>query len=160
MTLRTFFAALAVILFMPTFAFAQETSTGITMENPWIRATPPNAPVAGGFVLLTNTGDADDRLIGGEVNFAGEVQVHEMKIVDDVMRMRQLADGLLIPAGESVLLKPGSFHLMFMKLGEQLMAGEKRSVTMIFAEGGEVVVEFDVMDMSKSGKSMDMKKTN
>src|SRR6056297_2719052 len=83
-------------------------------------ATPPGAPVAGGFVTITNTGAADDRLAGASSDVAGHMEVHEMAMDDGVMRMRELADGLAIPAGETVTLEPGGFHIMFMDLQDTL----------------------------------------
>ncbi|MFV0490391.1 MAG: DUF1775 domain-containing protein [Pseudorhodobacter sp.] len=104
------------------------------------RATLPNAPVAGGFMTIANTGAGGDRLIGGTVSFAGRVEVHEMAMEGDVMKMRKLADGLPIPAGETVKLKPGGFHIMFMDLKEPLVEGETITVTLQFEKAGEVAV--------------------
>lgn len=108
------------------------------------RATLPNAPVAGGFVTIINTGSEDDRLVGASSDVAGHMEVHEMAMDGDVMRMRELADGLAIPAGETVTLEPGGFHVMFMDLQDALVEGEEVLVTLDFEKAGQVEVPFAI----------------
>ncbi len=88
----------------------------LTIEAPWARATPGGAQVAGGFMKITNTGSEPDRLVGGTVPFAGRFEVHEMTMDGGVMKMRELSKGLEIKPGETVELKPGGYHVMFMDL--------------------------------------------
>lgn len=123
---------------------------------PLVRATPPNAPVSGGYLTISNHGSEPDRLIGGSAEFAARVEIHEMKMDGDVMQMRELENGLEIPAGGEVVLEPGGFHLMFMELGEMLKPGDKRKVTLEFEKAGAVELEFGVvnpaqMKMKKGG---------
>lgn len=101
-------------------------------------ATLPNSPVAGGFLTVTNTGEEDDALIAAASDAAGMTQIHEMAMDGDVMRMRELAEGLPIPAGETVVLQPGGFHVMFMKLNGPLTEGEDVTLTLTFEKAGEV----------------------
>lgn len=115
----------------------------LVIEAPWARATPGGAKVAGGYVKITNTGKQADKLIGGSIPAAGSVEVHEMATVNNVMQMRRL-EGLEIKPGETVELKPGSYHLMFMQLKEGLTAGQTIKGTMIFEKAGTVNVEFFV----------------
>ena len=68
----------------------------ITIEQPWSRATPAGAKVGGGYLRVTNTGQEPDRLVGGTFPLAAKVEVHEMSLVDNVMRMKQVAGGLEI----------------------------------------------------------------
>lgn len=160
----------ALMLFSAGGALAQDTTSHDAMDmahdgplvvhNAWIRATVARAPVAGGFAVIENRGEADDWLVGGSSVIAGEVQVHEMSVTDGVMKMRPLADGLRVPAGESVVLKPGSFHLMFMKLAQQMLAGDSAVVTLNFANAGEMMVTFAVLAMGETlgetlGETMD-----
>lgn len=112
----------------------------LELTGAFSRATLPNAPVAGGFLTITNTGTEDDRLIGAESVAAGHMEVHEMAMEGDVMRMRELADGLPIPAGETVTLKPGGFHIMFMDLQQPLVEGETVPITLEFEKAGKVEV--------------------
>lgn len=126
-------------------AAAHEFKAGaLTLKHPWTRATAKGAEMGGGFVTIVNAGSDADRLTGATFAAAGRAEVHEMKMEGDVMKMRQLEGGLDIPAGATVELKPGSYHLMFMKLTAPLEAGTKVKGSLIFEKAGEVPVEFSV----------------
>lgn len=133
-------------------ALAHEHTAGdLVIDHPYARATPPNAPVAGGYMTIRNTGEAVDRLLGGTVGFADRVEIHEMTMDGDVMKMRPLPDGLEIPAGGEVQLRPGGYHLMFIGLEERLLEGESRPATLTFERAGEVAVEFTVEAIGAGG---------
>lgn len=130
---------------------AEEYTHGdLLIDSPYTRTTPPGAPVAGGFLKITNNGKEADTIIGGSVDFSEAVEIHEMPMVDGVMKMRQLEDGLEIPPGETVELKPGSYHIMFIKLKEQMIEGDKHKATLTFKNAGDVEVEFVVKDISQA----------
>lgn len=116
----------------------------LEITGAFTRATLPNQPTGGGYLTITNHGDAEDTLIGGSAAFAGEVQVHEMAMNNDVMSMRHLPDGLTIPAGETVTLQPSGFHLMFMRLNTSLVEGETASVILEFEHAGAVELVFKI----------------
>ena len=109
----------------------------LTLDGGFSRATPPGAPVAGGFLTIAN-GGAEDRLVAASADFAGRTEIHEMAMEGEVMRMRELPEGLPIPAGGTVELKPGGYHLMFMELKQPLVEGETVNVTLSFEKAGEV----------------------
>ncbi|WP_083484449.1 DUF1775 domain-containing protein [Loktanella sp. 3ANDIMAR09] len=123
----------------------------LEIAAPFARATLPNQPVAGGFMTITNTGQADDVLIGAASSVAGRMEIHEMAMDGDVMRMRALDDGLRIPSGETVTLQPGGFHIMFMDLAGPLVAGDSISVTLTFENAGEVTLTMPVADLQGGG---------
>ncbi len=126
-------------------AFANEYQAGaIKISRPWTRLPPAAAKVAGGYMTLTNTGTVPDRLIGGTVVTAARFEIHEMSVNDGVMRMRQLDRGLEIKPGETVVLKPGSFHVMFLDVTTAPEAGNKVKGTLVFEKGGTVEVEYKV----------------
>lgn len=128
-----------------TFAFAQApSSSGLTVEGAWLRATPGGAKVAAGYLTLLNSTGTTDRLLGGRVPFAGKVEIHEMLTSGGIMKMRPLADGLDVPAGGSAILKPGGYHLMFEELTAGLKEGETVQGTLLFQRAGEVPVTFRV----------------
>lgn len=108
------------------------------------RAMLPGQPVGGGFITITNNGGEDDRLVSAISAQAGEVQLHEMAMEGDVMKMRQLNDGIAIPAGETVELKPGGLHLMFFKVAEPFKEGAVVNVTLTFEKAGAVDVVLPV----------------
>jgi copper(I)-binding protein len=116
----------------------------LIIETPWIRATPAGARVAGGYVKITNTGQTSDRLIGGSLPVAAEVQVHEMTVHDGIMSMRLLKNGLEIDPGKSVELKPGGYHLMFTGLREGLKEKQTVKGTLLFEKAGPVEVEYRI----------------
>ena len=90
----------------------------LVIDHPWSRATPKGAPVAGGYLKITNTGTTPDRLTGGSAEIAKRFEIHEMRMDGGVMKMRELTKGLEIPAGATVELKPGSYHVMMMGLSQ------------------------------------------
>ena len=116
----------------------------ISLEHPWSRATPAGAPVGAGYVTLKNAGAAPDKLISATApDVAGKVEVHQMTMDGGVMKMRPI-NGLEIPAGKSVELKPGGYHIMFMQLKKPLVAGETVKGTLSFEKAGAVPVEFKI----------------
>ena len=149
------FAAAAALLATSVASFAETWTLGdLVIENPRARATPPNAPVSGGYMLIRNNGAEADRLVGGSAPFAGKVEIHEMAMDGDVMRMRELADGLEIPAGGEVMLKPGGYHVMFMQMRETLDPGKPRKVTLRFENAGEIEIDFEVLTPDKIQMNM------
>ncbi|MDP4594330.1 MAG: copper chaperone PCu(A)C [Beijerinckiaceae bacterium] len=116
----------------------------LVIRQPWARATPKGAPVAGGYVTIMNSGKIADRLVGGTFAGAGMVQVHEMSVINGVMKMRHLDRGLEIKPGATVVLKPGSYHLMFMKLESGVAPGKQIKGSLVFEKAGRVDVEFAV----------------
>jgi periplasmic copper chaperone A len=117
----------------------------LIIEAPWIRATAPGVTVAGGFLRITNAGSDADRLVGIEAPFADHVQIHQSSKVGDVMQMRPLAEGLEIDPGQTVELKPGSYHLMFLGVKEPIEQGSSVKATLEFAKSGKIAVEFVVV---------------
>lgn len=116
----------------------------ISIVAPWTRATPAGAKVAGGYLKVTNTGTAADRLVSATSEIAGRMEIHEMSMKGGVMQMRPLDAGLEIKPGETVELKPGGFHLMFMDTKRQLKEGDTVKATLMFAKAGKVEVSFKV----------------
>lgn len=139
--LATMYAAVGIALCGSV--MAQNASVGsIRVENAYTRATAPGQQVAGGFFKIENKGAAD-QLVSASSPAAGEVQLHEMAMDGNVMKMRQVKD-IPVPANGSVELKPGGLHLMFMNIKAPLAAGETVPVKLKFAKAGEVEVKMPV----------------
>lgn len=147
------FFSLAILFAAAHGAFAHEFKAGdIVIDHPWSRQAPTGAKVAGGYVVLENTGAEADRLIGVATDIAGKSEIHEMAVDNGVMTMRPLPDGIEIPAGGKVELKPGGLHMMFMDLKSQPAKGDKFKGTLTFEKAGTVDVEFAVEEMgARSG---------
>ena len=132
-------------------ALAQEFKAGdIVVETPWARATPKGAQVGSGYLAIQNKGAAPDRLTGGTADFA-TVEIHQMSSENGVSQMRELKDGLNIPANGSVSFSPGGYHLMFTHLTHPLTKGESIKATLNFEHAGPVEVEFSVTGIGATG---------
>ena len=132
-------AGLSLALFA-TVAAAQST---VRVESPYARATVPGQPAGGGYLKVTNAGKEADRLLSVSADVSKSVELHSMSMEGDVMRMRQV-DGIDVPAGGSVELKPGGLHIMFIGLKGPLKAGDTFPATLKFAKAGEVKVTVQV----------------
>ena len=132
-------------------ALAKDFTAGaITIERPWSRATPSGAKVAAGYLTIKNTGDGPDRLLSVTADIAGRTSIHQMSMSDGMMQMRELTDGLAVPAQRSVTLEPHSYHLMFEDLKRPLKQGETFSGILIFEKAGPISVTFDVKGVGAS----------
>ena len=122
---------------------AQEAKVGsIKIENAYVRATAPGQPAAGAFMKIDNSGAAD-QLLSASSPAAGEVQLHQMSMEGNVMKMGQVKD-IAVPANGSVDLKPGGYHIMLMNIKAPLKAGDTVPVKLKFAKAGEVEVKLPV----------------
>ena len=122
----------------------------LMISQPWARATPLGAPVAGGYIRIENTGTVADRLVSGVSDISAVLDFHQMRTEEGVMKMRALEDGLLIPPGQTVELKPGGYHIMFTGLKRQLKAGESFKASLVFEKAGPVTLEFRVEGIGAS----------
>ena len=151
MTRMTFVAAFFAVTLVSASAItthAQDvTAGGLKISAPWTRSTPKGASVGGGYMKITNNGSNADRLVGGSTEISSRFEVHEMSMENDVMKMRPLANGLEIKPGQTVELKPGSYHVMFVGLKEKLEKGQRVKATLEFEKAGKVDVDFAVEDI-------------
>lgn len=110
MTLRNHYLGALLALLVASSAAAQ----ALKVQNAWVRATVQGQKATGAFMQIT--APATTTLVGVSTPVAGLAEIHEMKMDGDVMRMRPLSQGLELPAGTAVQLKPGGYHLMLMDL--------------------------------------------
>jgi copper(I)-binding protein len=147
----TIFSIVGVLAIVMTSAQARDYKLGaIDISEPWSRATPKGASVAAGYMKITNTGATADRLIGGSSEIAPKFEVHEMSMEGGVAKMRPVKGGLELKPGETVELKPGSFHVMFTGLKKPLAAGDNVKAKLTFEKAGTIEVEYDVRAMGAS----------
>jgi periplasmic copper chaperone A len=138
-------------------ANAKDTMVGdIHIGKPWARATAPTAQVGGGFLSLMNHGKTGDALIAAKAGVSEKVELHTHSMEGGVMKMREVPR-IDIPAGKSVELKPGSFHIMFINLKAPLKQGETIPVTLVFEKAGEVKVDMQVDAMGAGGSKSEHK---
>jgi len=139
-----FIFAVAIAALAPAAAWAHDYQLGqLYVDHPYAIATPPGAPVGAAYFSIENTGPSTEHLLSLTSPVAGMVQVHEMKMDGDVMRMREVKS-LAIPAGRTVALKPGVLHIMLMQLKQPLKAGDKFPMTLTFDHAGKLDVSVPV----------------
>ena len=102
------------------------------------RPTPKGRQSTGCYLTLTAA--ADDRLTAVSSPVAGRVEIHESRIESNMMMMRELKEGLPLPAGQAVELKPGGNHIMLLAVEEPLKAGDTVALTLTFASSPPVEV--------------------
>lgn len=118
----------AAMLALP--ASAALAAPAVTVGEAWCRAAPTAAPAAACY--LTLTADAADRLTAVESPAGARSEIHTMSLEGGVMRMRKLPDGLPLPAGKAVVLRPGAEHLMIIAPKEAFRAGATIGLTLRF----------------------------
>ncbi len=142
----TFASALSLAaLFSASQGHADDLKAGdLVIHHVWSAEAPAAAPVAAGFVEITNTGKTDDTLVKATAEIAGTVQLHEMSMSGDVMKMAEVKGGIAIPAGKTVTLQPMGLHIMLMNLKAHPKLGEHFKGTLTFKNAGTVDVDFVV----------------
>lgn len=102
----------------------------------------------GGGYLVINTGTEDDRIVSASTAIAGRVTSHEMKVEDQIVRMREMPDGIPIPAGQAIRLVPGGLHLMLEDLKEPILEGQLVPITLNFEHAGTITVDLQALGIS------------
>lgn len=116
---------------------------------------PGGAQVATGYLTIENDGAEPDRLVSATAEIARHTGIHQMSMVDGVMKMRELTEGLPVPADGLVKLEPNSYHLMLTNLKEPLKEGDEFSGTLTFEKAGTVDVTFEVEGMGAASPTPD-----
>ena len=127
MSIRTPLLVAALIL-------AGAAHAQVTIQDPWVRGTVAQQKASGLFAVITSADGG--KLVAGSSPVAGVVEIHEMKMEGSTMKMREVAGGLPLPAGQAVSLQPGGYHVMLMDLKQQLKAGDTVPVTLVI-EGAD-----------------------
>ena len=149
---NTFVIATSILL--TSFAAAQS----VTISNPWVRATVQGQKATGAFMTVTSKENA--KLVSVSSPVAGIVEIHEMKMDKDVMKMAALPNGLDLPAGKPVDLKPGSYHIMLMDLKLPLNKDVSVPLTLTIQDGAgkksQQTVQVPVSTSPPAGQGMGM----
>ena len=137
MNLSKHIIAVAFTSIFSVSAYAQN----VTVSDAWVRATVQGQKATGAFMKITSKDQA--KLVTASSPAAGLVEIHEMKMDKDVMKMAALPSGLDLPAGKTVELKPGSYHVMLMDLKAPLAVDNTVPVTLTFqdAKGNKTTQE-------------------
>ena len=119
----------------------------IAIGHPYARSTAPGQPNGGAYLRLENRGP-DDRLLSATTAIAQRVELHNMQMEGDVMRMRQV-DAIELPTNQAVVLQPGGMHLMLIGLKTPLKEGDRFAMTLKFQKAGEATVDVVVQSPDK-----------
>jgi copper(I)-binding protein len=149
-SLRTSFVVLFLFLFAPALIANAAPATSVMA----VAATPVASPSASPesahsgrnsvYLTIRNNGTALDTLIGGSTPVAQTMQVHTMEMQGGILTMANLPDGLEIPAGETVVLEPGAYHLMLIDLKQDIVADSTFELTLTFQHAGDVTLTVPV----------------
>jgi len=115
-------------------ALAAAANAQVTVKDPWVRATVPQQKATGAFMQLTAAQDV--KLVAGSSPVAGVVEIHEMVMDNNVMKMREVPGGLPLSAAKALDLKPGGYHVMLIDVVKPLNAGDKVPLTLV-VEGAD-----------------------
>ena len=135
---------LALAALVAAFASTSAVAQSIEVKDPWVRAAVPGQTGTGAFMKITAKDGS--RLVSASSPVAGVTEVHEMKMEGNIMKMRALESGLELPAGKTVELKPGGYHVMLMDLKGPLAKDSTVPLTLVFkdAKGAESRIELKV----------------
>lgn len=138
------FALIAALLLGGT-AGAHEITVGtLQFIHPHIPQPAATAQVAGGYMAISNDGAQPDRLIGVSSKIAKSASLHQSSVDANGVASMSPVEALEIPAGDTVLLEPGGYHIMFMGLTGRFSEGDMLPVTLTFEKAGAIEMEFMV----------------
>lgn len=133
-------------------AHRHQTAPAVEARSGWARASAGRAANGAAYLVIVNSGERDDRLTAAASDVAARTEIHaHTEDGDGVMRMRRL-DGIDLPAGEAVRLRPGGLHLMLFGLRAPLIAGDRFTVDLSFASGATGRVEVVVRPIGAPGR--------
>lgn len=135
----------AVSLFLVALAACQSGENSIELQAAWAPEAPSVAQNGIFYVTIVNNSEADDRLLGAASDACATAELHETyENENGLMGMRYLPDGLVIPAGETVLFEVGGLHIMCLDKTADFNAGSHFPLTLTFANVGVLTVEAEV----------------
>ena len=119
-------------------------TSGISISRPWVRPDATLPTQAGGFFVVTNKGTEPDRLLAAASPLADKIEIHAIKVAGPGARMQALADGLVIPAGSTLELRPRGYHLLMTGMMKVPAAGSRLPITLAFEKAGRVEIKLVV----------------
>lgn len=154
-----FFAGLALFSVLLTNACSEPAETacagdGVQTSDAWLRATRAGQKTSAAYVRLCNGAEVGDRLVAASFEGAQAAELHATTLsADGVASMAPVEGGLALPPGETVVLKPGSTHIMLIGVTESLAEGGVQMLTLQFENAGAITVPFEVRASEEGGHS-------
>ena len=103
-----------------------------------------NNKTTSGYLTIENTNKKSERLVYVESNFSEKTELHNMIVKNDIMKMKHMDDGVIIKANSKLTFKPGSYHIMFIKLLKPLQINNKYEVRFMFQNAGSILLKIPV----------------
>lgn len=116
----------------------------IKVSDPWVRAVPPVSSVTAVYMIIQNTGDADDKLTGVRTDASKYSDIHTTSIDEYNVASMLKVDSLPLPSGEILELKPGGSHIMLRELYSPVKLGDKVEIDLLFEKSGTIRIEAEV----------------
>jgi len=148
--MKQFLCVFPVLFSVVIGATATASEKAISIEQPWARASVGVTGPTAAFMVIANRSSTPDRLIKVRASVAGMAQIHQTVIKNDQAQMNHVGK-IDIPAGGKAVLKPGSFHIMLMRLKKPVVKGTKVQLVLTFEKAGEVTVNADVLGHGSRG---------
>jgi len=126
---------------------------GLVLSNFWIKETIGNHKITSGYLTIENKNNFDERLESVSSEISEKTQLHNIVVKNDIMKMENLNNGIVIRAKSKLSLKPGSYHIMFMKLRKPLKITKKYKVILNFKNAGSVTLEMPVHKNRSNNKA-------
>ena len=138
----------------PMAASARPDESGVRIERAWIRPTPPRAPTAAGYAVITNTTQSGDTLLGGYSPASDRLELHRTVMDRGIAAMLPVRQGVFIPPGGTIDLQQAGLHLMFVHPHRPFRTGDHVPVVLRFQRAGTVRVDFVVGTGSPESEAM------
>lgn len=144
---KVFFVVLSLVLVTVGLSACQAAPEGPQLEvsDAWGRPSPMAAGNGAAYMTITNTGSEDDKLINAYSDVAENVEIHDMKMENDVMKMFHV-DYMDIPAGGTLELAPGGKHVMFIGLYDQLEVGQVITIELEFEKSPNQTIQVEIKE--------------
>lgn len=136
----------AILTFAVLTGLSITALAGVTVQDPWVLASVAQQTTTGAFMVLIS--DQPLKLVGIQTPVAKSVEIHEMNMDGDTMRMREIKS-LDLAAGTPVAFKPGSYHLMLLGLTQPLKTGTVVPLTLIVEDAGHRRGTIDVKAIAR-----------
>ena len=138
---RTLTTILIAIFLIDSARAEKVKSHDLIIENAWIKDTPINHPTTSGYLTIHNNGERDEKLIDVSSSISSKIAIHQTIMHDNIIKMRPLLDGLIIPAGSTIHLNQSGFHIMFVKLKTRMIPMQTHLINLTFLNSGTLTIK-------------------
>ncbi len=150
----TLFTNFLIFITFTSSSFANSISfNGLLISDFWIKSTIGNHKMTSGYLKIENKSNTDERLVSLTSKISKKIQLHDMGVQNDIMKMKNLKNGVVIKANSIVNFNPGGYHIMFMNLQNPLIVMKKYQVILKFENYGSVILKMPVRNKKSNNKT-------